>query len=111
MGRFMMKGSRWKIGIATVGMIAGLVVAWGVGAQTTTSSGASRAWDGSWTAGLGGEEPIRETVSGEVVVVVAYMALWVILLLYVVRLSFGLKALERDVRALQRRLDEGGRSS
>jgi len=68
---------------------------------------AQQAWNGEWTAGIQ-QEPIRETVSGDAVVVAAYMALWVILLLYVLRLSMQLRAIRRDTDELKRRIGEGG---
>lgn len=106
MNRFNARWSARKAGVVLACVLLGWFVAGRVEAQVPDTP-AARVWDGGWKAGLD-EEPARETVSGEVMVVAAYMALWVILLLYVVRLSAGLKALQRDAEALQRRLDEAG---
>ncbi len=90
---------------------AGVLVAALAGLSSTAQAGsgttAAQAWDEGWTAGLR-EEAERETVSGEAVVVAAYAAVWVLVLLYVVRLSAEVRALKRDTEELRRRLDEKG---
>lgn len=108
---------RWSVrgfgvrALAVIGcLLAGLFLARTSPAQTPGEGRAAHAWDGGWKAGLGEEEPARETVSGEAMVVAAYAALWVLMLLYVVRLTMELKALRRDTDELRRRLDEPGGS-
>ncbi len=109
MDRLDVRGLGFK-GAAVIGcVLAGLFLARTSPAQAPGEGPAAHAWDGGWTAGLG-EEPARETVSGEAMVVAAYAALWVLLLLYVVRLSMEVKALRRDTEELRRRLDEPGES-
>lgn len=98
--------SRWLVsGALIVGALAGESVV----AETLPGSQAARAWEGEWKAGVV-EEPVRDSVSGEGVVVAAYLALWIILFLYVVRLSMNLNALRRDIEELRRRLEAQGRS-
>ncbi len=103
------RGPGFRAAAVIACVVAGLFLARASPAQAPADGPAAHAWDGGWKAGLG-EEPARETVSSEAMVVAAYAALWVLLLLYVVRLSMELKALRRDTEELRRRLDEPGKS-
>jgi len=67
---------------------------------------ASNAWSGGWKAGL--EEQDREVVSGDTMVVAAYGAMWVIVLLYVARLAAELRRLRRETDELRRQIEEAG---
>ncbi len=109
MERWSARGSGFKAAVVIGCVLAGLFLARTAPAQAPGDGRAAHAWDGGWKAGLS-EEPARETVSGEATVVAAYAALWVLLLLYVVRLTMELKALRRDTDELRRRLDEPGGS-
>lgn len=60
-------------------------------------------WQGEWTAGV----IEREASDASTTLVVAYAALWVILILFVFRLAHSLHTLKRDAEALRRMIAEG----
>lgn len=77
-------------------------------AQERSEINIEKVWDGEWKAGIE-EVQMQEKVSGEMMVFLAYAATWFILFLYVVRLASGLRALRRDIKELERRIEEAGR--
>ena len=61
-------------------------------------------WSNGWKAGI--EETQRDVVSGETMVVLAYGAVFVVLMLYVLRLSAEMRALRRETEELRRAVED-----
>ena len=86
---------RWTLGLGMVLMLAGASIAAPEAAGPQETAGVSDAAGDSW--------------SGETTLVIAYAALWVILMAYVVRLGLAQARLRREIASLQMRVDEGSR--
>ena len=79
--------------------------------ETAPAAGAppaGAAWSNGWKAGI--EETQRDVVSGETMVVLAYGAVFVVLMLYVLRLSAEMRALRRETEELRRAIEDRGGS-
>jgi CcmD family protein len=85
--------------LVALALLAGTAIA-----QEAPADKPAAAWGGGWKAGV--EETTRDVVSGEAMVVIAYTAVWVILLLYVLRLAAELRALRRETEDLKRMIEE-----
>jgi CcmD family protein len=95
-------------GFAWQALILVLVVfAWAspVVAEQGADGTPAAAWSGGWNAGVApGSAP--EQVSGEMMVVLAYGAIWILLLVFVWRIHSQMATLRRETAELRRLLDE-----
>ena len=68
--------------------------------EGTAAAPAQKAWAGDWNAGVA-EGQARDEVSGETVVIAAYGALWLVLIVFVLRIQSLVGGLRRESAELK----------
>jgi hypothetical protein len=90
----------WTLRLAALAVLAVPAAAWAQ--QGDAPASGQKAWAGDWKVGVD-EGQARDEVSGEAMVVAAYGALWLILILFVLRaqaLVGGLRRESAELKAL-----------